>query len=446
MQENGDLNGLAPPAVSVKRSYSLATKAIHGDDFLNRTPDVAPAIHTATTFRYEDDPDKLKPVAEWDTFKDKTKAPTEAHVYSRLSAPTTSRLESLLSSLLGGRAMTYTTGLSAFHAIMIHINPKRVAIGAGYHGVHGVLAIHQKLTGCQKVDLHGSDEDWDAAGLTAGDLVHIETPLNPTGEAYDISSFAERAHKRGALLSVDATFAPPPLQDPFAHGADLVMHSGTKYIGGHSDMLCGVLAVQKDDWWWSLYYDRVFLGLVMGNLEGWLGLRSMRTLELRIRKQSDNATELVRRLYSALQGEASGTNGEVDGLDRNQKTSSMGETIKEEVLIRNTVASVTHASIQAQTEPSTASWLPKQMPDGYGPVFAMSLKTRDLAKQLPSQLELFHHATSLGGVESLIEWRRMSDSGVDERLMRVSVGIEDVEDLWVDLVKGLDSVSKSVKA
>ena len=273
--------------------------------------------------------------------------------------------------------------------------------------------------------LHGSDADWDAAGLGKGDVVHVETPLNPTGEACDLAAFAERAHARGAYLIVDATFAPPPLQDPFAHGADVVMHSGTKYIGGHSDMLCGVLSVQRDDWWWALYHERLHLGAVMGSLEGWLGLRSMRTLELRVKRQSDNATELVRRLNLAMQGKAS---------------SLSGSGREDERIVRETVHSLTHASLQALNDPSTVKWLPKQMPNGYGPVFAMSLKTPQMSKRLPSQLALFHHATSLGGVESLIEWRRMSDQGVDERLLRVSVGVEDVEDLWHDLVKGLRGV------
>ncbi|KAL9092416.1 MAG: hypothetical protein Q9159_000924 [Coniocarpon cinnabarinum] len=442
---NGDANevdGVAPPESMTDRRYSTATKAIHGDDHLNRLPDVAPVIHTATTFRYDDDPDQLTPVADWKAFKDQSQTPTDAHVYSRILAPNTTRLESLLSSLMNGRAMTYSSGLSAFHALLIHVHPERIAIGDGYHGCHGVLGIHQRLTGCRKLDLHASDADWDAAGLGKGDLVHVETPLNPTGDAYDLSSFAERAHKRGAYLSVDATFAPPPLQDPFAHGADIVMHSGTKYIGGHSDMLCGILAVRDDERWWSLYHDRKYLGSVMGNLEGWLGLRSMRTLEMRVKRQSENATELVRRIYSALQGDASGNNGEVDGLDRDPKTTTKSVTPDSEAIIRNTILTITHASIQAQKEPSAAAWLPKQMPNGYGPVFAITMKDTKMAKTLPSQLDLFHHATSLGGVESLIEWRRMSDSGVDERLMRLSIGIEDIEDLWADLMRGLKKVSK----
>lgn len=304
-----------------------------------------------------------------------------------------------------------------------------------------------KLTGVKKVDLHGSDAAWDAAGLGTGDIVHVETPLNPTGEAYDLSRYAARAHARGAFLTVDSTFGPPGLQDPFAHGADAVMHSGTKYIGGHSDMLCGVLAVKRDDWWWNLYKERLHLGAVMGNMEGWLGIRSLRTLELRVQRQSQNADLLVKWLHAAMQDNES-NDGDVNltqqqssmerrGNEVNGNFSSDRPSSKEARAVRRAVAGLTHASLQA----SSAPWLRKQMPNGHGPVFAILLQTREMAKTFPSKLQLFQHATSLGGVESLIEWRRMSDDGVDERLLRVSVGIEDVKDLWHDIVQGLEQVA-----
>lgn len=309
--------------------------------------------------------------------------------------------------------MTYASGLAAFHALLVHLHPRVVAIGAGYHGCHGVLQIYQKLTHCKIVDLFATHE-WDAAGLGEGDVVHLETPLNPTGEAYEIARFAEAAHARGAVLTVDATFAPPPLQDPFATGADFVMHSGTKYIGGHSDMLCGVVSVGKRrrDWerdYWGLFQDRLFLGAVMGSLEGWLGVRSLRTLELRVVRQSRNTESLVQWLHGLVSGEDGGDEGDAE-------------------VVRKTVERVQHASLQKDD----MAWLKKQMPNGYGPVFAICMKEPDYAKRLPSKLHLFHHATSLGGVESLIEWRRMSDDTVDPRLLRVSVGVEDWEDLKED--------------
>ena len=293
------------------------------------------------------------------------------------------------------------------------LNPGRVAIGDGYHGCHGVIKIMSRLTGLQKLPL-----DCPASDLHENDLILLETPVNPTGLAFDISAYAEKAHSRGAFLMVDSTFAPPGLQDPFAHGADMLMHSGTKYFGGHSDMLSGVLATKKEDWINRLKEDRLYLGNVMGSMEGWLGSRSLRSLELRVKRQSENATNLVRWIDSAL------------------RTSNPAPDSGEGV-VQSAVQHIYHASLQEADNP----WLKKQMPNGYGPVFAMLMKTESHARNLPSQLALFDHATSLGGVESLVEWRAMSDPTVDRRLIRVSTGVEN----WGDLKEDLERAFRGLK-
>jgi len=243
--------------------------------------------------------------------------------------------------------------------------------------------------------------------------------LNPTGEAFSIQKYAERAHARGALLSVDATFAPPGLMDPFRWGADVVLHSGTKYIGGHSDMLCGILATQPGEAGFAiakgLRADRLFLGAVLGSLEGWLGVRSLRTLALRVQRQSSNAEKLVAWLDDALRFTAEST-----------------------AVVSRVVSKVKHASLQR----ADMHWLKQQMPNGFGPVFSIYTHTVAQAKTLPSRLKLFHHATSLGGVESLIEWRRMSDADVDDTLLRVSVGVENWEDLKNDLLSAFNAVAE----
>ncbi|RYP81816.1 hypothetical protein DL769_001856 [Monosporascus sp. CRB-8-3] len=258
--------------------------------------------------------------------------------------------------------------------------------------------------------------------LGPGDVVHVETPLNPTGEARDLERYAAIARRAGAYLVVDATFAPPPLLDPFRWGADAVMHSGTKYLGGHSDMLCGAVAVaprhndgkaEGGPWIPRLRDERQVLGSVMGSLEGWLGLRSVRTLELRVRRQSADAEALARWLA----GEVSKGAGPV------------GRVVRE----------VRHASLQAEAADGS-SWLRRQMPNGFGAAFSVLLRDADSARRLPSKLRLFQHATSLGGVESLIEWRAMSDGSVDRRLVRISVGIEGWTDLRDDLVRGCEAL------
>ena len=275
-----------------------------------------------------------------------------------------------------------------------------------------MLGLHSKLTGCEILPLECAEEQ-----LGPGDVVHLETPVNPTGEAFSIEKFARKAHARSAFLIVDATFGPPGLQDPFAWGADVVMHSGTKYLGGHSDMLCGVLASRKEGWVDGLKNERVYLGCVLGSLEGWLGVRSLRTLELRVQRQSGNCQHLVSWLYGMLQG--------AEGGD----------------IVKEAVEEVHHASLQVDD----MEWLKKQMPNGYGPVFAITMKDESLARRLPSKLELFHHATSLGGVESLIEWRAMSDEKIDTKLVRISVGVEHWEDLRDDLVRGFKALTEKEK-
>lgn len=226
---NPNLPDNNPPQPSQSLSYSLSTLGIHGDDPINSATDVAPPLHVSTTFRYPSDPSALKPIADLGLADRDPSAPTPAysHIYSRATAPNTSRLELILTQLLGAPCLTYASGLAAFHALLVYLNPKVVAIGAGYHGCHGVLEIYKKLTKCKIVDLF-DEKSWDneAEGwsLGKGDVVHLETPVNPTGKAYDIRYFAEKAHARGASLTVDATFAPPPLLDPFKFGADFVMH------------------------------------------------------------------------------------------------------------------------------------------------------------------------------------------------------------------------------
>ena len=307
------------------------------------------------------------------------------------------------------------------------LNPKRIAIGDGYHGCHGVIEVHSKLTGLKKLPL-----DCPADELQAGDVVHLETPLNPTGYAYNIKEYAEKAHSRGAYLTVDATFGPPPLQDPFEWGADIIMHSGTKYVGGHSDMLCGILAVHpdrvKEGWFENLTKERLFLGNVLGNMEGWLGIRSIRTLEVRLERQSSNATKLVAWLNAALHPEKA--SGSSTG-DATLSSANSGA-------VRDVVAKIEHASLQE--EDIKDGWLLKQMPNGFGPVFSITLKEEIFARRFPSKLGLFHHATSLGGVESLIEWRTMTDATVDTRLLRLSIGLEGWEDLRDDLLQGFKAL------
>lgn len=172
---------------------------------------------------------------------------------------------------------------------------------------------------------------------------------------------------------------------------------------------------ENEEWWRGLWEDRANMGNVMGNLESWLTVRSMRTLELRVGRASANAQKIMDWLDSTRDGKGSE---------------------KEPIPGRELVTDLFHASLQAK-DPANAAWLNNQMPNGFGPVFAIHLKTPELAKRFPSLLQYFQHATSLGGVESLVEWRAMSDETVDRRLVRFSVGVEDGVDLLEDIKQAL---------
>jgi cystathionine beta-lyase/cystathionine gamma-synthase len=332
------------------------------------------------------------------------------YVYSREFAPNATRFEAVLSSLLDGYAVSYSTGLAALHAALVLLNPRRVSVGEGYHGSHEVIAVISRLSGLQKLPL-----DCPAESLGEGDVILLETPVNPLGTAFSIKEYAEKAHARGAYLIVDSTFAPPPLQEPFLWGADIILHSGSKYFGGHSDLLCGVLATKRKDWQKKLMEDRLALGNVMGNMESWLGLRSLRTLDIRVQRASESSGKLIAWLHKALETPSSGPDSD-------------------EHLVQAVLKDMYHASLQ------TELWLQEQMPNGFGPVFSITLQDEDFARNLPSKLALFQHATSLGGVESLIEWRALSDARVDRKLLRVSVGLENWEDLKNDLLRGFKSL------
>ena len=273
-----------------------------------------------------------------------------------------------------------------------------------------MISVVSRLSGLEKLAL-----DCPAESLGAGDVILLETPVNPLGVAFNIEEFAAKAHARGAYLIVDSTFAPPGLQDPFLWGADIVMHSGSKYFGGHSDLLCGVLATKRDDWAKQLFEDRIALGNVIGNLESWLGNRSLRTLDVRVQRASQNSAKLISWLHQAL-------------------NTPSPVASSEKFVVQKVLQKIYHASLQ--DEP----WLKKQMPNGFGPVFAIILQREEYTRILPSKLNFFQHATSLGGVESLIEWRALSDSRVDRKLLRVSVGLENWEDLKNDLMQAFKSL------
>lgn len=380
------------------------TQLVHEDDSNTAAgSEVAPSISVSTTFR-SFNPTQGQGLASGEI---DLRNPTW-HVYSRYTQQVSTRAEQILSRISHGYAITYASGLAACYSALVFFQPKRVAIREGYHGCHASLELYGKSTGSnvQVIDL---DDEY-----APGDLCWLETPVNPTGESRDIQYYAKRIHEEGGNLVVDATLGPPPLQYPFKWGADCILHSGTKYLGGHSDLLCGVLIVKTEEQWKRLHHNRTYMGNMMGSLEAWLLLRSLRTLHLRVPRQSMTATSLA----SWLNQIANTPYGQLyDGVPG-------GIVIK-----------VCHSSLQGKDvrgfEPSA------QMEGGWNATFAILLNKPELAVELPHLLHYFIPATSLGGVESLIEHRYQCDSRVDPRLIRLSIGVEELEDLKSDLRQGI---------
>ena len=236
------------------------------------------------------------------------------------------------------------------------------------------------------------------------DLVFIETPSNPWLRTTDIALVAEATHAAGGRLVVDATAATPILTRALDFGADIVMHSATKGINGHSDVLAGVLATNAPaaPHWQAIAIDRHDAGAVIGSFEAWLLIRSIRTLPLRVERMSQNAQAVAEFLQS-----------------------------------HDAVAQVFYPGLPDFEGHSVAK---RQMAGGFGSLLSFCVKGGAVeALRVAGQLNLFHRATSLGGVESLVEHRHTIEphTGIPESLLRLSIGIEDVQDLCADLEQAL---------
>jgi cystathionine gamma-synthase len=218
----------------------ISTLCLHADK--PATADVSCPIHVSTTYRYpptyNENEARRKGMIDGDAVK------MDMHVYSRYSSETTARLEQVLGSLEeGGLAVTYGSGLAAMFAVLHLLQPKHILIlKNGYHGSH--LTLNSYIRGRDTVVKYLED-GFNLEEYKAGDIIWLESPLNPCGEVQDFESYSARPE--GVMLCVDSTFAPPPIQKCLSFGVDVVMHSSTKFLGGHSDLLGGVLMTRDKE-------------------------------------------------------------------------------------------------------------------------------------------------------------------------------------------------------
>lgn len=344
------------------------TVVLHSDRDVDDAPGVGPPIHAATTYDRSDQ---------------------EALVYRRSEHPTTDRLEAVLGSLEGGHAVVLPSGMAAAALILRQLRPKRLALPMDlYHGIGAIAADEES---------HGTLELVPPEALEEGDVWWIETPSNPRLQITEIAAVAREASQRGVVTVVDSTFGTPVLQKPLALGADVVMHSSTKFIGGHSDAMGGVVVVGDPGLAETLRYRRMVDGATPGSLDVWLSLRGVRTLPLRVHRQAATALEVARYLE-----------GKVPMVWYPGLASHPG-----------------HAVAQLQMR-------------AFGAILSMELADAEAAETAVKRLRLFRQATSLGGVESLAEWRRSVNPAAPEGLIRLSIGLEAPQDLIGDLAQALD--------
>jgi cystathionine gamma-synthase len=354
---------------------------------------VVPPVQFATTYLRDENYDLVNP----------------DNVYLRSHNENTRVAERILNALEGAEeTLIFPSGMAAIAAVFRTV-PNGASVVVQSQIYWGTTKWIRDFCTRRQIALHevdASDLDAFAALCRAEkpDLCLIETPSNPWLRITDIAAAAAAAHEVGATLVVDSTAASPVLSHPLEHGADIVMHSATKGINGHSDVLAGSLATNDAGAprWQMIRDDRNEAGAVIGPMEAWLLARGMRTLPLRMREMSRNAMTLAEFLADHPQ--------------------------VEQVMYPGLPDHPGHA-LAAQ-----------QMSGGYGGLLSFVVKGgAEAALKAAGRLQLFHRATSLGGVESLVEHRHTIEphTGIPEGLLRLSVGIEDVEDLGADLGQAL---------
>jgi cystathionine gamma-synthase len=312
--------------------------------------------------------------------------------YRRDSQETTERFEAVIAALEGGSAVAYASGMAAAAAALHHVRPRRVALPDDVY--HGVRELTTSLQERGEVELVEPDR------LEEGDLWWIETPSNPRCLITDLKAVATEASGRGVVTVCDSTFATPIALRPLSFGIDIVMHAATKAIAGHSDVMAGLLVTStgRAD---RLRHERALTGAIPGSLDVWLALRGVRTLAIRQERAAATASSLADRLVRH------GVPTYYPGLPDHPGHD------------------VAHRQMATM-----------------GSMLSVDLGDAAAADRFVAGLHLFTDATSLGGVESLVERRALSDPTIEPGLVRLSVGIEDPDDLLADVDDALRAVDR----
>ncbi len=320
--------------------------------------------------------------------------------YGRYGNESWSALEESISILEGGKTLIFSSGMAAISAVF-SLLPEGAVIVAANNGYQGTTTLLKKLHESEKlkvkfVNLANLDET--LAAIAGSQMLYLESPINPLLEVVDLHKKISAGKAAGCGIAVDNTLATPLLQNPLALGADIVIHSVTKYLSGHSDILLGSLSTNDSALYSRLEQSRRYGGAIAGPFEAWLALRGLRTFALRMQRSQENALELANRLVNDPR-----------------------------------ISKVRYPGLPSDPY----HLLAKSFMRGFGAMISFEVKaTVEQVDLMCNSSKLITNATSLGGVESIWERRRRwptESTTVPENLIRFSVGIENVDDLWADI-------------
>ena len=324
--------------------------------------------------------------------------------YGRYGNETWSALEEAISVLEGGKTLLFSSGMAAISAVF-SLLPEGAVIVAANNGYQGTTTLLKKLHESEKlkvrfVNLANTDEC--LAAIPGAQMLYLESPLNPLLEVVDLPKIIAAGKSAGCGVAVDNTLATPLLQNPLALGADISIHSVTKYLSGHSDLILGSLSTNDQALYGRLEQSRRYGGAIAGPFEAWIALRGLRTFAIRMQRSQDNAMELATRLSKDSR-----------------------------------ISKVRYPGLATDSYHSLA----KSFMKGFGAMISFDVSASvEQVDLMCNSSKLITNATSLGGVESIWERRRRwatESATVPENLIRFSVGIENVDDLWADIQQAL---------